>query len=237
MNEAILGKIRALLAKAESTSFPEEQAAFFAKAQELISRYAVDQAQLNESAGPITRREIKVTGQYVPSQVLLWHTLAKENGVFMLRQGFRSYKTVLLYGSAQDCDMVEMLFATVWRQLRTSTEAAVDRWRLEPHHRPPEGHEVRAWRSSYQRGYVAGVQKALRDANKVVASSSEGAALVLVDRLKQAQAFAAESTTWTEQAVTKARVDQGALSAGHAAGAAANFATSGLPGGRLALNR
>src|SRR5690606_31701227 len=41
-----LDTIRALLAKAEATDFPEEAEAFFAKASELISRWAIDEALL-----------------------------------------------------------------------------------------------------------------------------------------------------------------------------------------------
>ena len=40
----MLGRIRGLLAKAESTEFPEEAEALTAKAQELMTRHAVDVA-------------------------------------------------------------------------------------------------------------------------------------------------------------------------------------------------
>ena len=41
-----LSTIRALLAKAEATEYPDEAEAFFAKASELISRWAIDEAML-----------------------------------------------------------------------------------------------------------------------------------------------------------------------------------------------
>ena len=37
-DEKVLGRVRALLAKAESTTFPEEAEALTAKAQELMAR-------------------------------------------------------------------------------------------------------------------------------------------------------------------------------------------------------
>lgn len=42
----VIERVRALLAKAESTSFPEEAEAFTAKAQELITRHAIDRTLL-----------------------------------------------------------------------------------------------------------------------------------------------------------------------------------------------
>lgn len=46
----VLGRIRALLAKAESTEFPEEAEALSAKAQELMTRFSLDQALLEATA-------------------------------------------------------------------------------------------------------------------------------------------------------------------------------------------
>ena len=47
--DGILDKVRALLAKAESTQFEAEAEAFTAKAQELMTRHRIDRAVLNAS--------------------------------------------------------------------------------------------------------------------------------------------------------------------------------------------
>ena len=47
----ILGKIRALLAKAESTEFPEEAEALSARAQELMAKHSIDHALLAAQSG------------------------------------------------------------------------------------------------------------------------------------------------------------------------------------------
>lgn len=47
----MLGRIRALLAKAEATTFPEEAEALSAKAQELMARHTVDEALLAVRGG------------------------------------------------------------------------------------------------------------------------------------------------------------------------------------------
>ena len=54
-----LAKVRALLAKAESTEFPDEAEALSGKAQELISRYALDRL-VAASSGGTTARDIRV---------------------------------------------------------------------------------------------------------------------------------------------------------------------------------
>ena len=47
----VLHKVTSLLAKAESTTFPDEAEALTAKAQELMTRYAIDRAQLDAGRG------------------------------------------------------------------------------------------------------------------------------------------------------------------------------------------
>ncbi len=46
IDERLLGRVRGLLAKAESTEFPEEAEALSAKAQELMAKYSIDHALL-----------------------------------------------------------------------------------------------------------------------------------------------------------------------------------------------
>ena len=59
--ERVYAKVRALLRKAESTSFPAEADALTAKAQDLLTRYALDVALVDEggsassSTGPVVR--------------------------------------------------------------------------------------------------------------------------------------------------------------------------------------
>ncbi len=47
VDEKVLGRVRALLAKAESTQYPEEAEALSAKAQELMNRHAFERAMLD----------------------------------------------------------------------------------------------------------------------------------------------------------------------------------------------
>src|SRR5208282_3917943 len=81
-DERILGKIRALLAKAESTEFPEEAEALSARAQELMAKYSIDQAVLAAREGrkdsPAGRR-LPVDNPYESPKASLLQTIAKAN--------------------------------------------------------------------------------------------------------------------------------------------------------------
>ena len=71
-DERVLGRIRALLAKAESTEFAEEAEALSARAQELMAKYSIDHALLAAQSGereePSGRR-IPVDGPYEEPKV------------------------------------------------------------------------------------------------------------------------------------------------------------------------
>lgn len=70
VDQKALGRVRALLAKAESTEFPEEAEALSAKAQELMSRYSLHQAVLDHDRG----RAPAVSGRR------LWRPLRRRQG-------------------------------------------------------------------------------------------------------------------------------------------------------------
>ena len=54
-SDSVVHRIQALLAKAESTEFPDEAEAFLAKAQELMARHAIDDAMLRRAGAPGVR--------------------------------------------------------------------------------------------------------------------------------------------------------------------------------------
>lgn len=58
VDEKILNRIKALLAKAESTNHEAEADAFFAKAQDLMMKFAVDEAMLAAAGGKGQREQI-----------------------------------------------------------------------------------------------------------------------------------------------------------------------------------
>jgi hypothetical protein len=120
----MLGKIRALLSKAEATTFAEEADAYTAKAQDLMTRYAIDEALLEESAGSgtvITRR-IHIDNPYAQAKVQLLSIVGDVNRVRAIWDDHHGMATVV--GMAVDLQLVEMLFTSLLVQAtRALTEA------------------------------------------------------------------------------------------------------------------
>jgi hypothetical protein len=110
----ILDRVRALLAKAESTQFPEEAGAFTAKAQELITRHALDRVLLEPDGGgneePIARRVV-IGGPYVDAKAVLLHVIAGANRCRSVLHSELDFASV--FGYADDLDAVELLFASL----------------------------------------------------------------------------------------------------------------------------
>ena len=109
----MLAKVRALLAKAESTDFEEEAESLTAKAQELMARYSIDQAMVaGVAAGetPIGRR-FGVDDSYADPKSLLLSKVADANrcqAIWMPELGFST-----VFGYAADVDNVELLFTSL----------------------------------------------------------------------------------------------------------------------------
>ena len=81
-DERVLGRIRALLAKAEATEFAQEAEALSARAQQLMAKYSIDHALLTARDGhqetPGGRR-LPVDPPYEAPKVTLLQTVAQAN--------------------------------------------------------------------------------------------------------------------------------------------------------------
>jgi uncharacterized protein DUF2786 len=112
--DGLLEKVRALLAKAESTSFDAEAEAFTAKAQELMTRHRVDRALLDaatdRSDGPIGRR-IGTEDPYADAKASLLGVVADANGCHAVWSKEFSFATV--FGFPDELDSVEELFTSL----------------------------------------------------------------------------------------------------------------------------
>ena len=81
----VLDKVRALLAKAESTTFDAEAEAFTAKAQELMARHRIDRAMFEarehrrRPEEPVSRR-FGVGDPYADAKAMLLANVADANG-------------------------------------------------------------------------------------------------------------------------------------------------------------
>jgi hypothetical protein len=115
VDEAVLEKVRALLAKAESTSFEQEAASLTAKAQELMARHSIDDAFARHHARghremPIARR-VPVDEPYAGPKSSLLAAVAVANSARCVWDDRFALMTVI--GFEADLDAIEVLFTSL----------------------------------------------------------------------------------------------------------------------------
>lgn len=159
LDERVLAKVRALLAKAESTNFPDEAEALSAKAQELIARHALDAAAIQATGESGSRyrperRRVWFDRPYVDGKSYLLQQVAETNRCRAAFDDRLEYS--LLVGFAADLDAVEMLFTSLLVQ---STRAML----AEGSRRDEWGRSrTRAFRSSFMVGFAIRIGERLR---------------------------------------------------------------------------
>ncbi len=125
----VLNRIRTLLAKAEATEFAAEAETFTAKAQDLMTRHAIDETLLRASRdGAIDIRGVRVHvhNPYAGEKVALLNQVARANRCRAVWNKPLGLVTVL--GTPVDVDQVEMLFTSLLIQAtRAMTEAGTRR--------------------------------------------------------------------------------------------------------------
>jgi hypothetical protein len=122
----VLDKVRALLAKAESTSFDAEAEAFTAKAQELMARHRIDRALLDAGdpahAGEAVGRRIGIDDPYADAKAALVAGVADANGSRAVWARDLGFTTV--FGFADELDAVEELFTSLLVQATAALRRA-----------------------------------------------------------------------------------------------------------------
>ncbi|WP_031077442.1 DUF2786 domain-containing protein [Streptomyces sp. NRRL S-118] len=123
-----LARIRALLAKAEATGFPEEAEAFTAKAQELMARHSLDEAALaarTHSTDEPAAVRIGVDAPYETAKAILLDAVAAANHCRAVWNEAFGFSTVV--GYEPDLEVVELLYTSLLVQgtgAMTKAEAA-----------------------------------------------------------------------------------------------------------------
>lgn len=121
----VLGRIRALLAKAEATGFPDEAEALSAKAQELMARHSVDEALLaarEPSARAPGACRIGVEPPYEQAKAVLLDAVAGANHCRAVWNEPFGFSTVV--GFAPDLEAVELLYTSLLVQATTAMTRA-----------------------------------------------------------------------------------------------------------------
>jgi hypothetical protein len=157
-DQRMLGKVRGLLAKAESTKFPDEADAYSAKAQELMARYSIDHALLaGQDDDPDKPVGIRVTieAPYAETKALLLQVVAEANlcrSVWTADLGFTT-----VFGFPSDLEIVEMLFTSLLVQ---GTSAMV---REGSTVRPDGTSRTKSFRQSFMQAYALRIGERLQE--------------------------------------------------------------------------
>jgi Protein of unknown function (DUF2786) len=113
VDQKMLVRVRALLAKAESTTFPEEAEALSAKAQELMSRYSLERIVIDNAASPgsgpypAAARRLWLDNPYVAAKAMMVGAVAAANRCRTVLSEKLGFTTVL--GDEVDLEIVELL--------------------------------------------------------------------------------------------------------------------------------
>ncbi|WP_165964590.1 DUF2786 domain-containing protein [Actinomadura sp. KC216] len=175
VDQRTLGRVRALLAKAESTEFPEEAEALSARAQELMARHSIDHALLaaetGDTAAPAGRR-IPVDNPYDAPKAVLLTVVAEANRCRAVWHRELGFSTVL--GFPADLAAVEMLFTSLLVQATAAMVHAGPR-------RDARGRSrTRSFRHAFLNAYAARIGERLRDAADRAAAGAGGKDLLPV---------------------------------------------------------
>ncbi|MEU3601123.1 DUF2786 domain-containing protein [Streptomyces sp. NPDC006798] len=165
-----LTRIRALLAKAEATDYPEEAEALSAKAQELAARYSVDAAALSGAGGDAAGRavpgacRIGVEPPYETAKAILLDAVAGANRCRAVWNGEFDFSTVV--GYTADLDAVELLYTSLLVQ---GTAAMT---RAEAAQRAGGRRRTKTFRQSFLMAYAARVGERLTAAADAVTGAA-----------------------------------------------------------------
>jgi hypothetical protein len=167
--DPVLAKVRGLLAKAESTTFEAEAMAFTAKAQELMTRHAIDVAMLKKQSTsdeevPIALR-MPVDPPYADAKSLLLQIVAHEGRCRSVFHSHTLMSTVI--GFADDLASVDMLYTSLLVQAQAAMAQAAAK--------APPGTRVRsqAYRSAFLVAFGRRIGDRLREINEAVYASVE----------------------------------------------------------------
>ena len=166
----LTARVQALLRKAESTSFPAEAEALTAKAQDLLTRYALDAALVESVDGgrsPAVRR-VAVTGAYGSGRAMLLGAVAHANRCVAVWDAAAS--TAMVVGFAIDLDATELLWGSLQHQGESAVVAA------GPQRDQSGRSRTRSWRAAFWVAFAQRIGQRLEEINRATTVEMSGAA-------------------------------------------------------------
>lgn len=167
LDSTILTRVQALLRKAESTSFDAEAEALTAKAQQLITRHAIDAARLaapQQSGATPNARRILLHNPYISAKSLLVDGVARANRCRAVYHPDAGWSTV--FGFEVDLDATELLTASLLAQ-------AVNAMARLGSQRDVYGRSrTRSFRHAFLQGFAVRIGQRLDQANRDVLNTT-----------------------------------------------------------------
>ncbi|MET9564898.1 DUF2786 domain-containing protein [Streptomyces tauricus] len=174
----MLTRIRALLAKAEATGFPEEAEALSAKAQELMARHSIDEALLaartHAKDAPGACR-IGVDPPYETAKAVLLDAVAGANRCRAVWNEALGFSTVV--GFEPDLEAVELLYTSLLVQATAAMTKA------EAAQRAGGRKRTKSFRQSFLAAYAHRIGDRLADAAEGQVTATEGEAAAAAGEL------------------------------------------------------
>ena len=231
-------RIPALLDKAESTPFAEEAEAFYAKAQELMTRHRISDAMVERNrstsrgADEIEVRTVRIQPPYASAKTVLLGAVATANDCRAVwRNQGEGVADATLVGHRSDLDATEALYLSLsLHAVRAMLDATV-----------PPGDTARRFRRAFLLAFAGRIGERLREATVAAqreyeAETGTSTAVVLAKRSEAVDvAFRRE---FPNVRTTRLTVSSGAgVRSGRAAADRARLGLRVLPGGRRSLGR
>ena len=215
-DQRALRRIRGLLAKAESSEFPDEAEALTAKAQELMTRHAIDAALLGDGSsthGPaVETRRVHVQDPYGRAKMQLLAAVAEANDVRLV--WYSGLGIATLIGVRADVAVVELLFTSLLLQVARALAVA--------ERTAGRGSAARSFRRAFLLGYAHRIGERLQAARQSAtaeAACEHDVDLLPVLRSRQAAVEERVAELFPQVRATRSRasVDAGGWYAGREA--------------------
>ena len=174
-----LERVRALLAKAESTPYEEEAIAFTAKAQELMTKHALDQAML-AGLGPSPATpgvvRIPIDPPYLDAKAFLLQVIAEHSRCKAVLLPAVEMSSVI--GFSTDLETVELLFTSLLVQAHHAL--------AEASAAAPPGSRTRSqsFRAAFLQGFTGRIDERLAAANATAFDEAKAQADTLLPVLR-----------------------------------------------------
>jgi hypothetical protein len=211
-----LKTIRALLAKAEGTTFEAEAEAFTTKAQELMTRHSIDAAVLASAARGsgaeigVESRRVHIDNPYADEKATFLSVIARVNGARSIWSHTAGFVTLM--GFPVDLHLTDLLFTSLLLQATRASAEATSRDRRT---------STPSFRRAFLLSYAYRIGERLEAAQQHSAHEAEqqyGASLELVLADRRAAVEAAYTETFPDaQPMRSRRLDAAGYDAGRAA--------------------